>query len=258
MYEITDAQMASWVSHILWPMFRITAFFMIAPVFGSRLVPARLRVLLGGAITLLISPMLPDMPDYEGVGLQTMMVIAQQIVIGFALGFLVLMLFQVFVLAGQIIAMQMGLGYASMMDPANGISVTVLAQWYLTLVTLIFVSINGHLVVMEVLIGSFYSLPVSLNGLSPESLMEIAVWGRWFFASAVSISLPMIAALLLVNLSFGIMSRTAPAMNIFALGFPMTMMMGLVVLWISYTGVLSTIQKYMLEQVEVMKLVVGI
>lgn len=255
---ITDAQIASWVSHILWPMFRITAFFLIVPIFGSRLIPQRIRVLLGGAITIVVAPMLPEMPDLEGTGVETMIVIAHQLIIGFTLGFLVMILFQVFVMAGQIIAMQMGLGYASMMDPSNGVTVTVLSQWYLTLITLIFVAINGHLVILEILIESFYTLPVGLEGLSPDSIYQVIHWGNWFFSSSVSIALPAIASLLLVNLSFGIISRTAPSMNVFALGFPMTMLMGLFVLWVSYTSVLPTIQRYFVEQVATMKMVVGI
>lgn len=258
MFEITDAQISSWVSHYLWPLYRITAFFAIVPIFGSRLVPVRIRILLGGVVTLILYPLLPPMPDIEGMSLANMVVTVQQIGIGLALGFVVLSLFQVFVLAGQSIAMQMGLGYASMMDPANGVSVTVLSQWYLTLVTLIFVSINGHLVIFEILIESFYTLPVGPTGLAPDSFMQLAQWGSWMFSSAISIALPAIAALLLVNLSFGVMSRAAPQMNIFALGFPIGMMVGLFVLWLSFSGVLSIIQNYMLEQVLMMKSIVGI
>lgn len=258
MLEITDAQISSWVSHLLWPMYRITAFFAIVPIFGSRPVPMRLRVFLGGVITIMLYPMLPPMPDIEGLSLANMMVTMQQLAIGLALGFLVLTLFQVFVLAGQTIAMQMGLGYASMMDPANGVTVTVLSQWYLTLVTLIFISINGHLIVFEVLIESFYTLPVSDKGLSPESFFQLAQWGGWMFASAISIALPAIGALLLVNLSFGIMSRAAPQMNIFALGFPISMLMGLLILWLSFSTVLSIIHDYMLSDVLMMKNIVGI
>jgi len=258
MIEITDAQISSWINHYVWPLYRILAFFLIAPLFGARNVPQRVRILLGVTVTFLLAPMLPPMPDIEAVSLASTVVVAHQLVIGVALGFLVMTLFQVFVLAGQAIAMQMGLGYASMMDPANGISVTVLAQWYLTLVTLLFLAINGHLVVFEVLIESFYTMPVGQTGLMTESFYDLTLWGRWMFASAVSIALPAIGSLLLVNIAFGIMNRAAPSMNIFSLGFPMTMLMGLFVLWLSFNGVLATIHTAMAGLTDMMKTLVNI
>ncbi|WP_428239438.1 flagellar biosynthetic protein FliR [Gynuella sp.] len=258
MIELTDAQISSWVSHLLWPFFRITAFFMIVPLFGSRLVPVPIRILLSLITTLMLYPVLPKMPDIEALALTNIVIIAQQFVIGFALGFLALTLFQVFILAGQTIAMQMGLGYASMVDPANGVSVTVLSQWFLTIVTLIFVSMNGHLVVFEVLVESFYTVPVGQGFISEQGAFELAQWGGWMFASAISIALPAVASLLLVNLSFGIMARTAPAMNIFSLGFPVTMVVGLFVLWLSFSGVLSVIRTHMLELTDMMKNIVFI
>ena len=253
MFAITDAQISSWVSHFLWPFFRILAFFTIVPLFGSRLIPIPIRILLSLVTTVMLYPVLPKMPDIEALSLVNIVVIGQQLVIGFALGFLALTLFQVFILAGQTIAMQMGLGYASMVDPTNGVTVAVLSQWFLTIVTLIFISMNGHLVVFEVLVESFYTLPVGQGFISEQAAFDLAQWGSWMFAAAISIALPAVAALLLVNLSFGIMSRTAPAMNIFALGFPVTMIMGLFVLWLSFSGVLSVIQTHMQELIDMMK-----
>lgn len=253
MIEITDEQIASWVTHFLWPMFRILGFFAIVPVFGAQTVPMRVRLSLGFVATIAIAPALPPMPDVEGVSLDNMMIIAHQMSIGLALGFLVLILFQVFVVAGQSIAMQMGLGFASMMDPSNGVTVAVLSQWYLTLITLIFIGIDGHLVVFEVLVDSFYTMPVGVNGLSRDSLMRVATIGSWMFASAFVIALPAVTALLIVNLAFGIMTRSAPQLNIFALGFPITMLMGLFIIWASYTGVFSIFTELILDIVPIMR-----
>ncbi|MEX0584926.1 MAG: flagellar biosynthetic protein FliR [Natronospirillum sp.] len=253
MITVSDAEIASWVTHHMWPMFRIMGFFAIVPVFGARTVPMRVRALLAFAATIVIVPALPAMPDIEGVSLNNFIVILHQIIIGFALGFLVLILFQVFVLAGQAIAMQMGLGFASMMDPSNGITVAVLSQWYLTLVTLIFVAMDGHLVVFEVLIDSFYTLPIGVNGLSRGTLMNIVLMGSWMFASAFVIALPAVTALLIVNLAFGIMTRSAPQLNIFALGFPVTMVLGIFITWASFTGVFSQFSGLILDIVPVMR-----
>lgn len=253
MIEITDQQIASWVTHYLWPMFRILGFFAIVPVFGAQTVPMRVRVGLGFAATIAIAPMLPAMPDVEGVSLENIMIIAQQLGIGLSLGFLVLVMFQVFVVAGQSIAMQMGLGFASMMDPSNGVTVAVLSQWYLTLITLIFLAMDGHLVVFEVLIDSFYTMPIGMAGLSQDSLMRIAMIGSWMFASAFVIALPAVTALLIVNLAFGIMTRSAPQLNIFALGFPITMLMGIFIIWASYTGVFGLFSELVLDIVPIMR-----
>lgn len=231
---ITDAQIASWVSDFLWPFFRIGAFFMIVPIFGAQVVPARIRLGLAFAMTVALYPVLPPMPVVEVTGLQSLVIIAMQLLIGLTLGFVVLTILQVFVLAGQTIAMQMGLGFASMVDPANGVSVAVLSQWYQVLVTLVFLSINGHLIVLEVLAESFVLMPVSDAAFSQSVFMSVARFGAWLFEASLMLALPAIAALLLVNLTFGVMTRAAPQLNVFALGFPVTMLAGLVIVWASY------------------------
>lgn len=240
---ITDAQIASWVSDFLWPFFRIGAFFMIVPIFGAQVVPARIRMGLALAMTVALYPVLPPMPVIEVTGLQSLVIIAMQILIGLTLGFVVLTILQVFVLAGQTISMQMGLGFASMVDPANGVSVAVLSQWYQVLVTLVFLSINGHLIVLEVLAESFQLMPVSDSAFSQSVFMSVAQFGAWLFEASLMLALPAIAALLLVNLTFGVMTRAAPQLNVFALGFPVTMLAGLVIVWASYWVALPMVQQ---------------
>lgn len=240
---ITDAQIASWVSDFLWPFFRIGAFFMIVPIFGAQVVPARIRMGLALAMTVALYPVLPPMPVIEVTGLQSLVIIAMQLLIGLTLGFVVLTILQVFVLAGQTISMQMGLGFASMVDPANGVSVAVLSQWYQVLVTLVFLSINGHLIVLEVLAESFFLMPVSDSAFSQSVFMSVAQFGAWLFEASLMLALPAIAALLLVNLTFGVMTRAAPQLNVFALGFPVTMLAGLVIVWASYWVALPMVQQ---------------
>lgn len=240
---ITDAQIASWVSDFLWPFFRIGAFFMIVPIFGAQVVPARIRMGLALAMTVALYPVLPPMPVIEVTGLQSLVIIAMQLLIGLTLGFVVLTILQVFVLAGQTISMQMGLGFASMVDPANGVSVAVLSQWYQVLVTLVFLSINGHLIVLEVLAESFFLMPVSDSAFSQGVFMSVAQFGAWLFEASLMLALPAIAALLLVNLTFGVMTRAAPQLNVFALGFPVTMLAGLVIVWASYWVALPMVEQ---------------
>jgi len=182
---------------------------MAVPVFGTQMVPPRVRVGLGLLTTLIIVPLLPEMPAYDPLSLQAIPIILHQILIGIALGFLMQMFFHVFVLGGQMMAMQMALGMASMVDPANGISVTILAQFYLMLITLVFMAMNGHLVMLEVLIESFTLVPIGGGGLAINSYWDIASWGSWMFMSGLLLALPAVTALLIVNFAFGVMTRAA-------------------------------------------------
>lgn len=251
--ELTDAQIASWISHYMWPFFRITGFFMIVPVLGARVTPVRVRVLLAFVWTTALYPILPPMPMIEVTGLGSLVIIAHQILIGVVLGFVVLAILQVVVLAGQIISMQMGLGFASMVDPANGINVAVLAQWYQVLVTLVFLAINGHLVVLEVLADSFDVLPVAPISFNQGSFLAAAEFGAWVFRASLMLALPAIAALLLVNLTFGVMTRAAPQLNVFTLGFPISMLAGLVIVWASYWAAYPMVQNLVGIHVDFMR-----
>lgn len=257
MIELTDAMIASWVSHFMWPFFRLGAFFVIVPVLGARLIPVRVRLGLAFMITYTIYPLLPDMPLIEAVDVQTFMIILEQILIGTTLGFLVFVILQIFILAGQTISMQMGLGFASMVDPANGVSVAVLSQWYQVLVTLVYLAINGHLLTLEVVVDSFYTLPVGQGLFSVESWRLLADFGAWLFRASLMLALPAVTALLLVNLTFGVMTRAAPQLNVFALGFPITMLGGLVIVWVSYAAAAPLVQQYLNVHVEFMRALIG-
>jgi flagellar biosynthetic protein FliR len=233
MIDIPVEQLTTWVSGFLWPLFRITAFFMFMPIISSQLVPARVRMGLAVVTTLIIAPLLPEMPTFDGLSLTTFLLIAQQLLIGFSMAFIFQMFFHIFVLAGQLIAMQMGLGFASLSDPVNGVAVVVLGQFYLMLTMLMFVCMNGHLVVIEVFIESFKTMPVAIESFDRGMFMQLVTWALWMFASALMIALPAVCALLVVNFAFGIMNRAAPQLNVFALGFPISMLVGLVIVFVT-------------------------
>lgn len=239
MFELSLLQIEQGIAAFLWPFFRIASFFMAVPLLGSQLVNARIRLMLALAVTMIIAPLLPEMPAFEGLSPASYLVIAQQILIGAALGFLFQIFYQIFVLGGQMIAMQMGLGFASMTDPANGISVVMLGQFYLTLIMMLFVALNGHLIMIEVVVRSFDVVPVALQGLTKESLWRVAAAGSWMFSAAMLMALPAVTALLVVNMTFGIMSRAAPQLNILAVGFPFTMVLGLFINWVNLGGFLD-------------------
>lgn len=231
-------QLAAYLGQFLWPLFRIMGFLMVAPVIGSQLVPTRIRLIIAVAISVLVAPVLPNMPQVEALSIQAILLIGQQVLIGVSLGFFLQMVFQTLVLAGQMIAMQMGLGFASMVDPTNGVNVAVVSSFYLMFVTMIFIAMDGHLTMLEVLVESFYSLPISLEfSFATTSLLAIISSISWIFSSAMIIALPALTALLITNVGFGIMTRAAPQLNIFALGFPVALILGVSLMWLTLPAV---------------------
>ena len=238
MLALSDAQIGGWVASFLLPLFRIAALLMVMPVIGTQLVPVRVRMYLALAFTLVLMPVLPAMPQIDALSLQGWLWIGQEVLVGALLGFSLQLFFHAFVVAGQMIAMQMGLGFASMVDPANGISVAVLGQFLLMLVTLLFLAMNGHLVVFEVLAESFVTLPVG-SGLLLDHYLAIAGRLGWVLGAGLLLALPAITALLVVNIAFGVMTRAAPQLNIFAIGFPLTLVLGLVIVWLGMADILA-------------------
>lgn len=237
----------------MYPFARFSGLFLVMPLLGTRMVPAPIRIVLAFAITLVIVPILPPFPHQEALSLNSFFIVLQQLLIGMALGFVIELVTQVFVLAGQLMAMQTGLGIATTVDPSHGSSVVIISQWLLFMVSLVFLSLNGHLVMIEILVDSFRTLPVGFEGFSAQQFGLIVTWSSWMFAAAVIIAIPIMTALLIVNLSFGVMARAAPQLNVFALGFPVTMIVGLFVLSLSMGDIAQSFQGYMEELFEFIK-----
>jgi flagellar biosynthesis protein FliR len=239
MIHLTTNQLADWLALVYWPFVRIGSCFMIVPVFGAETVPARLRVVLAGAITLLIAPLLPAPPPVAPFSAAGCVITVQQVLIGVALGFCLHILFDAVNLGGQMLANSMGLSMAFNIDPLHGgdASTPAVGQLYTLLVTLTFLALNGHLALIEVLTHSFSTLPVGTDGLGAAGLQTIAGWGSQLFAGALAIALPGVTALLIVNLAFGVMSRAAPAFNLFAIGLPVSLVFGLVILTVGLPAV---------------------
>lgn len=163
-----------------------------------------------------------------------------QLLIGFATAFALQLIFDALTMGGQLLSNTMGLGFAFNVDPARGASTPVLGQLYMILVTLTFLAINGHLVLIEVFVQGFTTLPVGMSGLDGAMLWRVVEWGSQLFAGALTVALPGMAALLVVNLAFGVMSRAAPPLNLFAVGFPITLIAGLVIMYRTLPGVMVT------------------
>src|SRR3989338_2041355 len=252
MLDLSDAQIGGWVGSFLLPLFRIAALLMTMPIIGTQLVPVRVRLYLSLAICLVLMPTLPPMPVVDAISLQAFLLIAQEILIGVMLGFVLQLFFHVFVMAGQLVATQMGLGFASMVDPANGISVAVIGQFFLMLVTLLFLAMNGHLVVFEVLAESFVTLPVG-GGFLVGHYWELAGKLGWVLGAGLMLVLPAVTALLVVNIAFGVMTRAAPQLNIFSIGFPLTLVLGLGIVWVGMADILAQYQVLVVEALQMLR-----
>lgn len=255
--DLSADVISQWVGQHLWPLFRIASFFMVIPFIGTQLVPARVRLGLALLTTILVVPMLPPVPQVEALSSEAVIITLQQILIGVGMGFALTALFQLFTIAGQMIAMQMGLGFASMNDPAHGVNVTVLSQIYSITITLLFLAMNGHLVAIEVFLESFHTLPIGLDGLGQEGVWQLAHRISWMFAAALLLALPAVTAVFIVNISFGVMTRAAPQMNIFALGFPIGLIFGLFAIWVLHANFLPHFEQYTRETFSFMRQLQG-
>lgn len=222
-----------------WPFVRMSALFLAAPILGASTFPVRARILLALGATLLIAPAIPAVAEVDVLSVAGLLLGAQQVVIGLAMGFIVQLVFAAAVIAGQSLAMTMGLGFAMSVDPQNGVQVPVLSQLYVILATLIFLSVNGHLMLINALANSFTLLPVGLYAFRETFALDIVMLGSQMFISALLIALPALTAVLLINLAFGVITRAAPQLNIFAVGFPVTIFAGFVFILLTMPSVFS-------------------
>ncbi len=235
----TDVELLAWMERLFWPFLRLSALFLAAPVFSAGGLPVRTRVVLAALLSVLIAPTLPFMPPVDLLSPAGALLAAQQVFIGLAMGFLLQMVFAAAVVAGQSLAMTMGLGFAMSVDPQNGVQVPVLSQLYVILATLLFLAVDGHLVLITALVHSFTLLPVGEPLLAGQTAMNLVTWGSQMFASALMLALPALTAILLINLAFGVITRASPQLNIFAVGFPVTILAGFVFIFLSLPVALS-------------------
>ncbi|MCU7943039.1 MAG: flagellar biosynthetic protein FliR [Candidatus Thiodiazotropha sp. (ex Cardiolucina cf. quadrata)] len=242
-----EAQFNTWLAAYLWPMVRISAMLVAIPLFSSRQIPARFRLFMMILITLLVAPTLPPQPQADVLSHIGFIILLQQILIGVMMGFILQMVFGALVFGGQVIAYSMGLGFASMVDPANGVQVPVVAQFYLILATLLFLIFNGHLLSIELIADSFDTMPVAMDGLSRNGLLEVVAWGSRLFTGGLLIALPIVGAMLMVNMGMGVVMRAAPQLNIFSIGFPITMLLGFALIWVTLPNVFSVFNELLDE-----------
>jgi flagellar biosynthetic protein FliR len=242
--EITfDAgQIAGMLARVWWPLLRIGGFIVTAPIVGSAAVPRSARIGFSVALAFLLAPAVAvpaSLSIFSGAGA---LASVDQIMIGIAIGLVVQLLFDALALAGQTVSMTMGLGYATLVDPQRGANTAVLGQLFTIFGTLIYLSLNGHLALLGSFVRSFDSMPIGAEIIGRNFFGSVASWGAHVFESGLLIALPATVALIIVNLALGVVTRAAPQLNLFGIGFPITMLAGFFVLVAGLDSVFAGIQ----------------
>jgi flagellar biosynthetic protein FliR len=253
----TYEQIESWVGNAFWPFLRIGACLMVAPMFSANYVPPRVRIVLAGALTLVALPMIPRPEAITVLSADGVVTTVQQIVIGAALGFVLQLIFDAINFGGQVIANGMGLGLAFNVDPLLDVETPALGQLYVMLGSLTFLALDGHLAMIDTLVTSFRGLPIGVHGFSPDAMRSLAVWGDQLFSGALRVALPGMTALLVVNLAFGAVSRAAPSLNMFAIGLPVGLIFGLVVLFFGLPSMQSGFVDLMKSSFQFIQALIG-
>jgi len=229
---ITYGQIESWVGSAFWPFVRIGACLMAAPMFSASYVPPRIRIVLAAGLTLVALPLIPRPEGLTVLSGDGVVTTVQQILIGAALGFILQMIFEAVNLGGQLIANGMGLGLAVTVDPLLNVETPALGQLFVMLGSLTFLALDGHIALIDILVTSFKGLPIGPHGFSAQAMHSFADWGDQLFLGALRVALPGMTALMVINLAFGAISRAAPALNLFAIGLPIGLVFGLMVVFL--------------------------
>jgi flagellar biosynthetic protein FliR len=238
MITFTGAQLTAWIALLFYPLVRVLAFFAIVPLFSNISAPVRVRLLTGIAVTIGILPLIPAPPPIDvnsGTGLW---MIAREMSVGLAMGLAMRIVFAAFIMAGEQIGFQMGIGFATFYSPQNAAQTPILAEYFSLLSTLIFLSMNGHLMLLATLAQSFQAIPISPQPLPAENWSALTLFGSKIFSAGLLFALPVTVALVITNLALGVLAKASPQLNLFAIGFPITLVVGFLILSASLSHLL--------------------
>jgi flagellar biosynthetic protein FliR len=226
MITITSIELNTWIAGLMWPLTRILGLIAAAPMFGNTSVPTPVKVSLGVLIAMIIAPTVPAVPAADPTSWAGLLILAQELVIGLAMGFAMRLVFAAVEFAGEVVSLTMGLGFATFFDPATRGRSSAISQFMALVATMAFLAVNAHLALLSALAESFVTLPISGTPMSGGAPLELARWGGRIFSAGLQISLPIVAALLVTNIALGVLTRAAPQLNLFGIGFPVTLGVG--------------------------------
>jgi flagellar biosynthesis protein FliR len=245
--SFTLPQLDTWLATFFWPFIRILALLGAAPVLGHRSIPARVKVALALLVALIVGPTLATPAPAALTAAQPLSLLLQQLLVGLALGFSVTLIFAAVQLAGDLIGLQMGLSFASFVDPQSAAQEPIVGAVLNIICSLIFLAMDGHLLMVAAVVKSFSIVPIGPNIAGALDWRELLAWGTQIFTLGLQLALPALAALFLTNVALGVLTRSAPQLNLFAVGFPVTLLVGLVTLWLTI-GHLGPFLERMLAQ----------
>ena len=252
MITVTSAQLEGWIAMVVWPLSRILALIASAPVTGNQQFPTSAKIGLAVLLTVLVAPTLPTLSAISPGSAAGVLLLLREVLIGLAMGLAMRVVFAGVTMAGDIMGLQMGLGFAQFYDPQSNASAPVTGQFLGLMATLIFLSTNGHLMMISTLVESFHSAPVDGSGTVSGLWMQLAHWGGTIMRAALLLSLPLIAVLLITNIALGVLSRAAAQLNIFAIGFPITLSIGFIALLITLPAMAPVLDKLFHEGLQTM------
>jgi flagellar biosynthetic protein FliR len=239
--SINAVDVSQWVARLWWPSLRIGGFVAAAPIASEKTIPNQVKIVLTLTLAVLVGPLAPvptTLSIFSGAGILTAV---QEILIGVAIGMVMELAFEALTFAGQTISMTMGLGFATLIDPQRGASVPVLGQLFMIMGILTYLAINGHLMLLGALANSFQTLPIGAANIDKDFLLAVATWGTRIFETGLLVALPAVIALVIVNMALGVVTRAAPQLNLFGIGFTITLMCGFFVLVVGLGGIMSGI-----------------
>src|SRR6202021_2477506 len=238
---LNAADVSLWVTRLWWPTLRVGGFVLSAPIASESTIPSVIKIIMSVSLAFFVAPLArvpADLSIFSGMGL---FAAVQELLIGVAIGMVVQLAFEALTFSGQTLSLAMGLGFATLVDPQHGANTTVLGQMFMIFGVLTYLAVDGHLMLLGALAQSFQTMPIGAAHLDRNFLFSVVSWGAHVFESGLLIALPAVIALLIVNLALGVVTRAAPQLNLFGIGFTITLLCGFLVLIAGIEGTMAGI-----------------
>ncbi|MGJ7914663.1 flagellar biosynthetic protein FliR [Massilia sp. LXY-6] len=230
MISFTTTELYAWIGGLLWPLTRILGLVAAAPVFGNTGVPMLVKLSLGVLLSAIVAPTITSIPAVDPTSWAGILILGQEMLIGVSMGFAMRLVFAAIEFAGEIASTTMGFGFATFFDPTSAGRSSAISQFLALIATMAFLAMNAHLVLVQALVESFFTLPISATPMSLGAPLEMVRWGGRIFSAGLQIGMPIIAAMLITNVALAILTRAAPQLNLFGIGFPITLGAGFLVI----------------------------
>jgi flagellar biosynthetic protein FliR len=230
-----------WVSRLWWPTLRVAGFVLAAPVASENTIPKLVKIIFSVLVALVLSPLVPLPANLSIFSATGLLAAVQELLIGVSIGMVVQLTFEALTFAGQTVSLTMGLGFATLVDPQRGAQTTVIGQMFMIIGVLSYLAVNGHLVLLSALAESFQTQPIGSAPVDRGFLLSVVTWGARVFESGLLIALPAVIALVIVNMALGVVTRAAPQLNLFGIGFTITLLCGFFILILGIDGLAAGI-----------------